>query len=124
MGLFAEIAHKELLQQIVSVDAADEAAGVIVVRDISGILGKNITDKLVDRVIALLLERIIHGRQYFLHLNLAVDGCKFSCGVFHVYPPLDGIPEECQKIILSILYQRKMPCKGLQYYHCVTNSAD
>ena len=48
----AQIAEQQLLQQLVPVDAGDEAAGAVIVGDIGGILGENITHKLIDGVIA------------------------------------------------------------------------
>jgi len=54
--LFAQIAQEQFLQQLIAVDAGDERAGVVIVGDISGVLGKNIAHKLIYGVIAVFLK--------------------------------------------------------------------
>jgi len=81
--LFFEVTCHKLVQQLVPVETADQAAGVVVVRDIGRVLGENVAHDLIDRVIALDDKRIVDGGQYFLHFRLAVDHVEFACYVFH-----------------------------------------
>ena len=54
-----EIIAHQLLQQLISIQLANEGAGVIEVGDIGGILGENIAYNLVDGVVPFLLQRVI-----------------------------------------------------------------
>ena len=86
--LFAQIAAHERLQQLVAVEAADEAAGVVVVGDIRRILGENVADELVDGVVPFDNKGMIHGSEDLLHFCFVVDRVKPSGCVFHVKPSL------------------------------------
>lgn len=86
--LFVQIAGQQLLQQLIAVEAADEAAGVIVVGDIRRILGENVADELVDRVVAFDNKGMIHGSEDLLHFCFVVDRIKPSGCVFHAKPSL------------------------------------
>ena len=50
----------ELLQQLIAVELADQAAGIVVICDVSGVLRQEITDDLVDGVIAFFAECAIY----------------------------------------------------------------
>ena len=63
MGLFVKIAAHEHLQQLITVELADQGARGVVIGDIGGILGKDIADDLIDGIVALVLQRGINGRQ-------------------------------------------------------------
>ena len=58
--LFFQITLHQLLQQLIAVDAAYQRAGVVVVGDVGGVLGQDIAHDLVDGVVALDLQRIVH----------------------------------------------------------------
>ena len=75
----------QFLQQLVPVNAADQAAGVVVVCDIGGVLGEDVAHDLVDGVVTLFPESVIHRGEDALHLFVRVirDG-KFSCSVKQV----------------------------------------
>ena len=72
--LFAQIAAHERLQQLVAVELADERAGVVVIRDIGGVLRQDIADDLVDGVIALFLQCPIDGRENLMDLCVLLRG--------------------------------------------------
>ena len=78
----SQIAEQQLLQQLVPVDAGDEAARAVVVGDIGGVLGENIADELVDGVVALYQQRVVYRRQNLLDLGLVVDGREADRCVF------------------------------------------
>ena len=84
-GLFLvlEIAAHQLLQQLIAVDAADERAGVVVVGDVRRVLGEDVADELVDRVVAFDNKGMIHGSEDLLHFCFVVDRVKPSGCVFH-----------------------------------------
>ena len=81
--LFTDVVNEQLMHKLVTVDAADKSAGIIVVCDIRRVLRQNIAHELIYGVVALDFKRVLHGRQYFSHLCLAVNSGKFSCNVFH-----------------------------------------
>ena len=54
--LVQQIILHQRLQQLVPVHLADEGAGVVVVGDIGGILGQDVTHDLVDGVVTLFLS--------------------------------------------------------------------
>jgi hypothetical protein len=71
----------QLLKQLVTVELADQAAGIVVVGNVGRILGQEITDYLIDGVIPFFAEGAIYGGQNALH---------FLTTVFR-YHKLDGI---------------------------------
>ena len=80
-----EVELHQLLHQLVAVDLADQAARVIVVGDVRRVLGEEIAYDLVDRVLTLLLQRVIYCGQRALHLLVGlVYKAEFSCAVKHV----------------------------------------
>lgn len=84
LASLVQVAGQQLLQQLVAVKAADEAAGVVVVGDVRRILGEDVADELVDRVIAFDNKGMIHGSEDLLHLCFVVDRVKPPGCVFHV----------------------------------------
>jgi len=66
-----KIAH-QCDHQLVAVDAADEAAGVFVVGDVGRILGKYVSDDLMEGVVSLvcLIECLVYGRQDHLQFPI------------------------------------------------------
>ena len=55
-----------------TVKAADKAARVVVGRDIGRVLGQNVTDDLIYRVVALLFQSVVNRHEYAFYLTLAV----------------------------------------------------
>ena len=80
----AEIIRQQLPQKRIPVHTADKAAGVIVIGDVSGVLGKNISHQLINGIVSLYLQRIINGGHDFPHFGFAVKCLKFPCDVFHI----------------------------------------
>ena len=75
----------KLLKQFVAVKLADEAASVVVIRDIGRVLREKIADDLVDWIIALLLQSVINRCQNALHFGiLIIDQAKFSGSIEHL----------------------------------------
>ena len=71
----------QLLKQFVSIELADQAAGIVIVGDVGGVFRQEITDYLIDGVIPFFAEGAIYGGQNGLH---------FLTAVFR-YHKLDGI---------------------------------
>ena len=61
------------LQKLVAVHLADQGAGLVMVGDIGGVLGEDVAHDLVDRVIALLLQRLVHGQHDPVDLRVLID---------------------------------------------------
>ena len=61
--LLAQVAAQEDLQQLVEIQLAYQRACQPVFGDVGGVLRKDVAHELVDRVIALLLQRGVHARQ-------------------------------------------------------------
>ena len=81
VGLGQILTH-QLLQQLVPVQLANQAAGVVVVGDIGGILGQKIADDLIDGIIALFLQRVEYRAENAAHIIPVVAGnCKFLCAL-------------------------------------------
>ena len=87
--LMLEIGAHQNLEELIPVDMPDEIAGIVVRRDIGRILGQDIPDDLIDRIITLLYQCIINDRQRPLEFNFAffVHG-KGHCLVEHASLPL------------------------------------
>ena len=78
--LFKQIFPNQYLHQFITVNLADHAAGIIVVGDVGGILGQQIADDLVHRVVALFLQSVEDGTKGTAHIILVVAGYdKFLC---------------------------------------------
>ena len=74
----------ELLQQLIAVELADQAAGIVVICDVSGVLRQEITDDLVDGVIAFFAECAIYrGQDRFHFLTAVLRYHKFDGVVIH-----------------------------------------
>ena len=72
----------ERLEQLIPIQLADESPGIVVVGDIGGVLGQDVTDDLVDGVIPLLLEGVIYGGQNGLDLLVPVlIEVEFACEI-------------------------------------------
>lgn len=66
-GSIEQIVSDQLLQKLVSVELADEAASVVVVCDIGRVFGEKIADDLVDGVVALFRQGTVDLGQSLLH---------------------------------------------------------
>ena len=69
-GLLSQIPPHQHLQQLITVDLADECAGTHVVGDIGGVLRQDITHDLVDGVITLFLQCLIDGGQDVVNFSV------------------------------------------------------
>ena len=72
--LLPQISADQHLQQLVPVDLADQGPGIVVIGDVGGVLGENITHDLVDGVIALFLQCPIDGRENLMDLCVLLRG--------------------------------------------------
>ena len=86
-SLFPKIGQEQLLKQLVPVDAADERPGVVIVGDVGGILREDITYDLVDGVVALLHEGVVHTGQDLPDFGAVIQNLEFACGFFHGHIP-------------------------------------
>ena len=73
---------------IIPVNPADQASCVVIVGNVSGILGKNITYQLIDWIITLFLQGIVYGTEDLPHFGLAVNRRKLSGCIFQPSHPL------------------------------------
>jgi hypothetical protein len=77
-----QIAPNQFLQQLITIQLADHAACIVVVGDIGGILGQQISDDLVDRVVTLFPQSIEHSPEDAAHIVFVVTGdCELN-GIF------------------------------------------
>ena len=78
------------LHQLIPVDLADAAAGVVVIGDVGGVFGQKIADDLVDGIITFLGQGIKHTPEDPAHVLFVVAGyCEFQ-GIFSrhgIQPP-------------------------------------
>ena len=66
--LLEQVLANQHLHQLVPVDLADHAPGVVVIRDIGGILGQQVADDLVDGIIAFFGQGFIHTPKDSAHI--------------------------------------------------------
>ena len=59
-GSIEQIVPHQLLQQLITIELADETSGVVIIRDIGRILRKKIANNLVDGIITLFAKGIIY----------------------------------------------------------------
>jgi hypothetical protein len=57
----------KFLQQFITIQSADQASGVVVIGDIGGILGKQVTDDLVNGIVTFFAEGTVNGSEDFFH---------------------------------------------------------
>ena len=82
--LLLQILLNQNLQQLVTVDLADEGAGVVVVGNVSGILGEDVTNDLVDGIVALFLQCVINGGEDQADLGIFIHfDSEFTGKIFH-----------------------------------------
>ena len=84
--------HKHL-EKFVTINVADKSACVIERRNVSRILRENVANKLIYRVVALLLERVIDSSKDLLHLVFSVIVYRKSHGlvVHNINPSLSKL---------------------------------
>ena len=68
--LLAQVFADQDLEQLIPVDLADQSPGVVVVGDIGGVLGEDITHDLIDGIIALFLQCLIDGGEDLVDLRV------------------------------------------------------
>ena len=100
--LIEKIVPHKLLKKLIAVKLTDEAASVIVIGDIGRILGKNITDDLIDGVVALFGEGTVDLGENLLHFLVGIYG----------YSKLNGIMiQNARLLCLFSLSYTKFPIK-------------
>ena len=70
--LFAQVVFQQYLKQVVPVDPADIGTGALIGGDISGVFREDVAHQLVDGIVPLFLQRMIHIRQNCLDFFIAV----------------------------------------------------
>ena len=83
--LIEKVLANQHLHQLVPVDLADHAAGIVVVGDVGGVFGNDVAHQLIDGVVALYQQRVIYRGKNFFDLGLLIQRCKLSGLVFHQY---------------------------------------
>ena len=68
-----QVMTDQLLKKLIPIQFADKAASVVVVCDIGRILGQQVTDDLIDRVVALLTQSAVDCGQNGLHFSGSSD---------------------------------------------------
>jgi len=69
------------LHQLITVDTADHAAGIVVIGDVGRIFREQITYDLVDGIVAFLGKGLIHTPEDLAHILIIIGYYKFQ-GVF------------------------------------------
>ena len=69
-----QIAAYQFLQQLIPVQLADHAAGIVVIGDIGGIFRQQIADDLVHGVVAFFLQRVEHSPENAAHILFVIAG--------------------------------------------------
>jgi hypothetical protein len=72
--LLEQILANQRLHQLVPVNLADHAPGVVVIGDIGGVFGQKITYDLIDGVVTLLAQGIEHTPENSAHILFVVAG--------------------------------------------------
>ena len=104
LSSFEKVAANQSLHHLVPVQFTNHAAGIVVIGDISGILGEQIANDLVDGVVALFGQGIEHTPERAAHGVLIVAGyCKLDGAVVRqgVDPPpknKDIIPYKIESV--------------------------
>lgn len=94
--LFSEIMLYKSLKQLVAVDPADKASGVVICSNVRWILRQYVSDKLIYGIVTLLVQSLIHRGEYLLHFVIT----------FILYG-------ECHCFILHIRY---LPYRNCEHY--------
>jgi hypothetical protein len=77
-----QITLHKLLKKLVPIKLTDHAAGIVVIRDISGIFRQQIADDLIDRIITFFVQSIEDTPENTMHILFVVAGyCKLN-GIF------------------------------------------
>ena len=69
-----EIFANQNLHQLIPVDLADHAAGIVVVGDVGGILGQQVSNDLVDGIVAFFGQGFVHTTENTAHILFIVAG--------------------------------------------------
>ena len=87
-----QIAPNQFLHQLVTIQLADHAAGIVIVGDIGGVLGQQVAHDLIDGVIALFLQSVEDGTKGTAHILFVITGNGKLNGIFrHGFDLLMGI---------------------------------
>jgi hypothetical protein len=82
LRFFEQIATDQFLQKLIPIQLTNHAACIVVIGDVGGILGEQITNDLVDGVVALFTQGVEHTPERAAHRVLIIAGyCKFNGAV-------------------------------------------
>lgn len=70
--LFRKIGFYKHLQKLVAVNMTDKTSRVVKRGDVCRVLGKDIANELIYRIVTLLFQRVVNGHKDFLHLVFPV----------------------------------------------------
>lgn len=85
-NLICKIGFHKHLKQLVTVDVTYQTSSVVEGCDVCRILGKDISDKLIDRIIALLLKCVVYCGEYLFHFVFSVVVHRECHGLIdHIY---------------------------------------
>ena len=70
--LLSQISPNQNLQQLIPVNFADQSTGVVVVGDIGGIFGQDVTHNLVDGVITFFFQCLVYRGEDLMDLGIAL----------------------------------------------------
>ena len=81
--LIEKVLANQHLHQLVPVDLADHAAGIVIVGDVGGVLGQQVTDNLIDGIVAFFSQGLIHIPENPAHIFFVIAGySKFHGALF------------------------------------------
>ena len=72
--LLEQIFAHQRLHQFIPVDLADHTAGIVVVGDVGGILGQQVSNDLVDGIVAFFSQGFVHTTENTAHILFIVAG--------------------------------------------------
>ena len=89
--LLFEIFAYQHLQQFITIDFTNHRTCVIVIGNVGGILGEDVTNNLIDGIISLLLQSLIDGGEDQADLGIFVYcDFKFTGKIIHRIPPFSS----------------------------------
>ena len=71
-NLLAQILTNQNLQQLIAVNFADESAGIVMVSNIGGVFGEDISNDLVDGIIALFLQCPVNCGEDMMNFSILI----------------------------------------------------
>ena len=81
-GLIRQIALHQGTQKLVPVDLADQATGILVIGDVSGVFSEKIAHDLIDRIVTLFAQGVKNALEDQPHIFLIIAGDSEFYGMF------------------------------------------